>query len=118
MDVPAMLRDAWDIAGIADRYAQFLDRWNGPGSRAGGALATQLVLVTEWLEVIRQDPRLPLEHLPADWPARRRSVCSARCTTSSTRSPGWKPENASICGPQTWRCTNLRQNIDGSRVLN
>ena len=69
MDVPAMLRDAWDIAGIADRYAQFLDRWNDPGSRAGGALATQLVLVTEWLEVIRQDPRLPLEHLPADWPA-------------------------------------------------
>ncbi|WP_328396317.1 PaaX family transcriptional regulator [Nocardia sp. NBC_00416] len=70
MDVSAMLRDAWDIAGIADRYAQFLDRWSGADEkRSVGPLATQLLLVTDWLEVIRQDPRLPLEHLPADWPA-------------------------------------------------
>jgi hypothetical protein len=35
-----------------------------PRRRAG---ATHLI--TDWLRIIRQDPRLPLPHLPADWPA-------------------------------------------------
>ncbi|MFC0446789.1 PaaX family transcriptional regulator C-terminal domain-containing protein [Rhodococcus jostii] len=70
MDVPAMLRDAWDIEEIAHRYERFLGRWGGPGQPGpASALGTQLLLVTEWLDVIRQDPRLPLDHLPADWPA-------------------------------------------------
>ncbi|WP_280434864.1 PaaX family transcriptional regulator [Nocardia carnea] len=69
-DIPAMLRDAWDVAGISGLYRDFIQRWSDPG-RIGShsALVTQLLLVTEWLQVIRQDPRLPLEHLPGDWPA-------------------------------------------------
>lgn len=69
-DIPAMLRDAWDIAGIAGLYCDFLGRWgDADRARSHDALAVQLLLVTEWLDVIRQDPRLPVEHLPADWPA-------------------------------------------------
>ena len=26
-------------------------------------------LHTDWLELVRRDPHLPAEHLPADWPA-------------------------------------------------
>ena len=29
-------------------------------------LARQLLLHTEWLQLVRQDPRLPAEHLPED----------------------------------------------------
>lgn len=69
-DIPAMLRDAWDIAGIAALYCDFLERWGeSDRARTHDALAVQLLLMTEWLDVIRQDPRLPVEHLPADWPA-------------------------------------------------
>jgi phenylacetic acid degradation operon negative regulatory protein len=34
-------------------------------------LAARLRLTAEWLDVIRRDPRLPVEHLPPDWPAVR-----------------------------------------------
>ncbi|WP_280401097.1 PaaX family transcriptional regulator [Nocardia carnea] len=69
-DIPGMLHDAWDIAGISALYSDFIERWSDPErTRSHSVLGVQLLLVTEWLEVIRQDPRLPLEHLPAPWPA-------------------------------------------------
>ncbi len=70
-DVDALVRDAWDLDAIAGRYRGFLERWSDPGRRPAfpDALATQLVLQTEWLQVIRRDPRLPAQHLPAGWPA-------------------------------------------------
>jgi phenylacetic acid degradation operon negative regulatory protein len=72
-DVDALVRDAWDLDAIAGRYRGFLDRWSDPRRRPGfpDALATQLVLQTDWLQVIRRDPRLPVQHLPEDWPAGR-----------------------------------------------
>jgi phenylacetic acid degradation operon negative regulatory protein len=70
-DVDALVRDAWDLDAIAGRYRGFLDRWSDPRRRPGfpDALATQLVLQTDWLQVIRRDPRLPAQHLPPGWPA-------------------------------------------------
>jgi phenylacetic acid degradation operon negative regulatory protein len=70
-DVDALVRDAWDLDAIAARYRAFLHRWDDPDRRPRlpDALATQLVLQAEWLQVIRRDPRLPAQHLPADWPA-------------------------------------------------
>jgi phenylacetic acid degradation operon negative regulatory protein len=32
-------------------------------------LRTKLLLFTEWLQIVRADPRLPAAHLPAQWPA-------------------------------------------------
>ncbi|MFD0687251.1 PaaX family transcriptional regulator [Actinomadura fibrosa] len=72
-DAGRLVGDAWDLAAIARRYDRFLDRWDAPRPPAGppDSLARQLLLQTEWLQVIRQDPRLPREHLPGDWPAER-----------------------------------------------
>lgn len=70
-EVREVLEQAFDIAAIGARYRAFLDRWDRtdpvPGSPS--ELAGQLLLHTDWLGLVRQDPHLPAEHLPADWPA-------------------------------------------------
>ena len=70
-DIAAMVQENWDLDAVASRYRGFLARWQGPGTplRRGDPLAVQLLLASDWLQVIRADPRLPAEHLPADWPA-------------------------------------------------
>ncbi|WP_328595286.1 PaaX family transcriptional regulator [Actinomadura macrotermitis] len=72
-DVGELVRDAWDLPSIAGRYHRFLDRWDGAALpvEPADSLARQLLLQSEWLQTIRQDPRLPQEHLPQDWPAER-----------------------------------------------
>jgi phenylacetic acid degradation operon negative regulatory protein len=67
-----MLGDAYDLDELAGRYAEFLDRWppDGP-SPIADPLAARLSIVAEWLQAIRRDPRLPVQHLPQDWPAVR-----------------------------------------------
>ncbi|MEJ3745828.1 PaaX family transcriptional regulator C-terminal domain-containing protein [Actinomycetes bacterium KLBMP 9797] len=69
--VGQMVRDAYDLAAIAARYEQFLRRWDTPRPlpAAPDDLARQLWLVSEWLLILRDDPRIPLRHLPPDWPA-------------------------------------------------
>ncbi|MET7701319.1 PaaX family transcriptional regulator C-terminal domain-containing protein [Streptomyces sp. NPDC005485] len=80
MDIAEMINDTWDLAELADRYRAFDTAWRPlresgaqPGDAGGGtpedALALRLRLATAWLDVIRSDPRLPVQHLPADWPA-------------------------------------------------
>jgi phenylacetic acid degradation operon negative regulatory protein len=68
-----LVRKAFDTAQIAARYRAFLDRWDtrDPAPEAADDLARQLLLHTDWLQLIRQDPHLPAEHLPQDWPAIR-----------------------------------------------
>jgi phenylacetic acid degradation operon negative regulatory protein len=73
VDVDQLIADAWDLDALAARYRAFLDRWDRPepAPAAPDDLARQLLLLTEWLMLVREDPRLPVEHLPADWPAVR-----------------------------------------------
>jgi phenylacetic acid degradation operon negative regulatory protein len=68
-----LVRKAFDTDQIAARYRAFLDRWDVPHPLPAAAddLARQLLLHTDWLQLVRQDPHLPAEHLPADWPAIR-----------------------------------------------
>jgi phenylacetic acid degradation operon negative regulatory protein len=68
-----LVQAAFDVPKIAARYQSFLDRWQGQGPPAvtPDDLARQLLLHADWLEVIRHDPRLPVCHLPGDWPAVR-----------------------------------------------
>jgi phenylacetic acid degradation operon negative regulatory protein len=68
-DVGQLVADAYDLEPIAAGYRSFLDRWTGAQPFAGDPLAAHLSIVTEWLGVIRSDPRLPVRHLPDDWPA-------------------------------------------------
>jgi phenylacetic acid degradation operon negative regulatory protein len=58
-DVGLMIRDTWDLRWTA---------WLGNGT--GDPIGTHLILISEWLGIIRTDPRLPARHLPHDWPAR------------------------------------------------
>ncbi|MEU4155027.1 PaaX family transcriptional regulator C-terminal domain-containing protein [Actinoplanes sp. NPDC026670] len=69
-DIGAMVGDAYDLGELAGRYQSFLDRWEG-SAPFGDPLAARLSLIAEWLGAIRRDPRLPVSHLPADWPAVR-----------------------------------------------
>ena len=69
-EVGEMIRETWDLPAIAARHRAFLERWR-PAEAEPGAdpLALKLLLDSDWLQVLRGDPRLPLAHLPADWPA-------------------------------------------------
>jgi phenylacetic acid degradation operon negative regulatory protein len=70
-DVDRLVRDAWDLGALAARYRTFLDRWDGGPRPVADPLGARLSLVAEWLQAIRRDPRLPVRHLPRDWPAVR-----------------------------------------------
>ena len=69
-DIGVMVGDAYDLPALAAAYTGFLARWDGPPP-LGDPLAARLTLVAEWLHAIRRDPRVPVEHLPPDWPAVR-----------------------------------------------
>lgn len=71
-DIGQMIRDTWDLESIAARYSAFDRRWTARSAAECGddPIATRLLLVSEWLRVIRADPRLPVRHLPSGWPAR------------------------------------------------
>ncbi|MGY1704891.1 PaaX family transcriptional regulator C-terminal domain-containing protein [Geodermatophilus sp. SYSU D00697] len=71
--VADLIDDAWDVAGIARGYQHFLERWDRPDPLPGATddLARQLWLHGEWTLLARSDPGLPIEYLPADWPAVR-----------------------------------------------
>jgi phenylacetic acid degradation operon negative regulatory protein len=68
-----LVRKAFDTEAIAARYRDFLTRWDTPAPLASvpDDLVRQLILHTDWLNLVRQDPHLPAEHLAADWPAIR-----------------------------------------------
>lgn len=68
-----MVRETWNLQAIAAGYETFNTRWaEGGTAQAGGDILTKhLTMVNDWLAAISLDPRLPLEFLPADWPALR-----------------------------------------------
>ncbi|WP_232534179.1 PaaX family transcriptional regulator C-terminal domain-containing protein [Plantactinospora sp. KBS50] len=66
--------DAWDLAGIGEHYASFVDRWSPLPARirAGAVGGPEALRVrTEVMETYRQfvalDPRLPMHLMPAGW---------------------------------------------------
>jgi phenylacetic acid degradation operon negative regulatory protein len=67
-DIAEMISHAYDLPALAARYTDFRTRWESP-ALDGDPLAAKLRLVTDWLQIIRRDPRLPIPHLPPDWPA-------------------------------------------------
>ncbi|MFA9430227.1 PaaX family transcriptional regulator C-terminal domain-containing protein [Egicoccus sp. AB-alg2] len=71
-DLHRIVGEAWDLGVIAQEYRDFLLRWGGDDWRAGTtALAAQVRLLTEWQQILVDDPELPVTYLPADWPALR-----------------------------------------------
>lgn len=62
---------AYDVDALAARYAEFLARW-GPVAaeldQLPDPLVARVVLSSDWLLVLRDDPRLPVRFLPEPWP--------------------------------------------------
>ncbi|MEU0243145.1 PaaX family transcriptional regulator C-terminal domain-containing protein [Streptomyces sp. NPDC006235] len=72
MDIGQMIEETWELSDLAGRYEAFVRRWQSWEDRlpeADDALVLRLRLQTEWLRIVRRDPRLPVKHLPDDWPA-------------------------------------------------
>lgn len=69
-DPVAIVRETFDLDALAERYRAFVTAWRKPAARAArDPLVLTLRLSTQWLRIIRYDPRVPLRYLPADWPA-------------------------------------------------
>ncbi|MEQ8654391.1 MAG: PaaX family transcriptional regulator C-terminal domain-containing protein [Kiloniellales bacterium] len=69
--------EAWSLAGLADRYQAFCERFaplehalshaGGDAQRTPLALALRLLLVHDYRHLVLDDPALPADLLPADW---------------------------------------------------
>jgi phenylacetic acid degradation operon negative regulatory protein len=72
-DVQEMLSRVWAVDELAGRYAEFLREWDvpDPAPTATDDLGRDLLLISTWRQLLRETPRLPVTHLPADWPAGR-----------------------------------------------
>ncbi len=67
------IRTAWHLEEIRARHVEFQQRWADrvPDDDPAGALRDVTALVADWLDLLRAVPRLPPEHLSADWPGGR-----------------------------------------------
>jgi phenylacetic acid degradation operon negative regulatory protein len=87
-DVGLMIRESWDLGTPAARYVDFDKRWTAADLGSADPIATRLRLVAEWLRIIRTDPRLPVQHLPSDWPARQAQDTFRRIARQTERTAG------------------------------
>jgi phenylacetic acid degradation operon negative regulatory protein len=70
--IAASVRAAWDVEAIRREHLAFIETWAEPGDElAPSALTVRTMLVADWLELLRADPRLPREFMDAQWPAAR-----------------------------------------------
>lgn len=71
-DAAELVRSAFDLDEIGGRYAGFLDRWRrvdaADAADVPDPLACRVLLSSDWIQVIRDDPRLPAVFLGDDWP--------------------------------------------------
>lgn len=65
------VRSAWDVEAIRAEHHMFIDTWGAPADESPSALVTRIMLVADWLALLRADPGLPRELLDDDWPADR-----------------------------------------------
>nr|WP_275585667.1 PaaX family transcriptional regulator C-terminal domain-containing protein [Geodermatophilus sabuli] len=61
---------AWDLPALRAEHEQFLREWTEPDAGTGDPIARLTLLNAHWVHLLGVDPGLPLEHLPAGWPAR------------------------------------------------
>jgi phenylacetic acid degradation operon negative regulatory protein len=72
-DPEAMVRRMWALDELRSGYDWFLDRWDRaalpPGAR--DELGAEIMLITEWRQLVRAYPDVPRVYLPGDWPVAR-----------------------------------------------
>jgi len=72
-DPHALVRRVWKLDELRSGYDEFLHRWDGaslPGE-ARDELAAEIMLITEWRQLVRAYPDVPRVYLPGDWPVAR-----------------------------------------------
>lgn len=67
--IASSVKDAWDIDGIRQAHESFIRTWSDQTVKASSAIATRTMLVADWLDLLRADPRLPPEFMEEQWPA-------------------------------------------------
>lgn len=70
-DARRMVRDAWDVEGMAEAYGEFVDRFED--AAGDDVLRRQVDLVHRWRRFPQIAPTLPRDLLPAHWPGDRAS---------------------------------------------
>lgn len=67
------VRSAWDIEAIRAAHLAFIGTWGRAGATDGtdNPISAHMMLVADWLALLRTDPRLPREFMDDDWPAER-----------------------------------------------
>ena len=72
-DGAEIVNKAFQLDAIASSYRNFLADWDSqkPWNEWPDDLARQLILHTDWLQLVRRNSRLPAIYLPKDWPAFR-----------------------------------------------
>lgn len=69
-DMQRVVTEAWDLDLIADEYRELVRRWAaGPPPGVDDILAGHILMITEWQQILVDDPELPVQYLPGDWPA-------------------------------------------------
>lgn len=74
IDDRRLVNDLWDLAGIRARYRAFLERFEDVDPAALDdfeAFAVRFAAVFEFFRITWDDPELPPELLPDDWPGSR-----------------------------------------------
>lgn len=72
-DLARVAREAFDLDALAAGYRSFVETWRdalrADVAPVDDALALTIRLTTQWLQLLRRDPRVPVPLLPAGWPA-------------------------------------------------
>lgn len=79
--IASSVRTAWDIDRIREAHHTFIATWSAPTTveDAASALVARTMLVADWLELLRADPRLPPEFMDDEWPAPTSFAVYRRC---------------------------------------
>ena len=65
-----LIKEAYDLNEIADRYRRFIERWTENSATARlEELCAFLLIRSEWQQLVQTDPHLPADYLPEGWPA-------------------------------------------------
>nr|WP_285034286.1 PaaX family transcriptional regulator C-terminal domain-containing protein [Mycolicibacterium sp. lyk4-40-TYG-92] len=70
----AVVAEAWNLAALREHHDTFIARWSDSTAGPKDPLAAHTAMVADWLELLRNDPGLPADLLPSNWPAPRSSA--------------------------------------------
>jgi phenylacetic acid degradation operon negative regulatory protein len=66
------VRTAWDVERIRGAHEEFIAHWERDTEADDlQPLTARVLLVADWLALLRVDPRLPRQYMDEDWPADR-----------------------------------------------